>query len=199
MSMRSRQRGMTLLELLVVMTLLAMVSALLVQGFSSALALYERMQRRQSEAAPLGLAFHWFADTLAGAQAELDPPRQFHGDATGLSGITHRPLVGAPGQANRFGWRIEQGAAGELQLVYWQEEALAWVVASWPPGSEASFVYRSLQGAPVSRWPDQPEAEDGRVPGAVLLEITPAGAAAPLRWYANLPGRTFPRADYRDF
>ena len=52
---RARQSGMTLLELLVVMTLLALVSSLLMQGFSNALSTYERVQRKQSEGMPLEL------------------------------------------------------------------------------------------------------------------------------------------------
>ena len=49
------QSGMTLLELLVVMTLLAIVTSLLMQGFSTALSTYERVQRRQSQAMPFEL------------------------------------------------------------------------------------------------------------------------------------------------
>ncbi|MFD2405988.1 type II secretion system protein J [Azorhizophilus paspali] len=48
----SRQRGMTLLELLVVMTLLALIGSLLMQGFGNALSLYERVQRRQLDSIP---------------------------------------------------------------------------------------------------------------------------------------------------
>lgn len=197
------QSGMTLLELLVVMTLLALVTTLLVQGLSSALSTYERVQRRQAEGMPLELGYRWFSDTLSGAQAELDPPRQFQGDTQRLGGTTHRPLLGQPGQVGFFSWSLERGEGGTLQLIYRQPDNLAWTVANWPAGTTARFLYRDLQGAAVERWPTSDmertsPATDGRMPGAILLEVTPPDAP-PLRWYANLPGRAFPRPDYRDF
>jgi general secretion pathway protein J len=198
---RNQQRGMTLLELLVVMTLLALVSSLLMQGFSSALSTYERVQRKQSEGMPLELGYRWLSDTIAGVQAELDPPRQFKGDAHSLRGITQRPLLGMSGQVNAFSWQLNNSPDGQLQLIYSQPDQVQWLMASWPPGSQGKFIYRSLQGAPIDHWPYAPEQTtppiDGRIPRTILLEVTPSNAP-PLRWYFNLPGRTFPRVDYRD-
>jgi len=197
----ARQRGMTLLELLVAMAILAMVGALLMQGFGTALGTYERVQRRQSEGMPYELGYRWFSETLSGAQAELDEPRQFHGDTQQLAGVTHRPLMGESGQVSFFGWRLQQAVEGELQLSYHQP-GVDWLVASWPPGSVGRFVYRAANGAAVDQWPPQKESAaesaSGQIPGAILLEITPIGSAS-VRWYASLPGRTFPRPDYRDF
>ncbi len=197
------QSGMTLLELLVVMTLLALVTSLLMQGFGTALSTYERVQRRQSEGMPLELGYRWFTQTLAGAQAELDPPRHFKGDTAQFTGTTHTPLLGNNGQVSFFSWQLSEAADGKLQLTYSQPGEVKWAVASWPAGSRGRFLYRSLQGAPVEQWPGSASGgstppADGRLPGAILLEITPTDGP-PIRWYVNLPGRTFPRPDYRDF
>ena len=198
---RNLQQGMTLLELLVVMTLLALVSSLLMQGFSSALSTYERVQRRQTEGTPPELGNRWLSDTLAGVQAELDPQRQFKGDVKSLSGITQRPLLGIQGQVSAFSWQLSNSPDGQLQLSYGQPDQVQWLIATWPPGSQGKFIYRSLQGAPIDHWPYAAEQKktpiDGRIPRTILLEVTPSNAP-PLRWYFNLPGRTFPRADYRD-
>lgn len=198
----AHQRGMTLLELLVTLSLLALVSTLLMQGFATALVTYERVQRKQNESLPLELGYRWFSETLAGTQAELDAPRQFGGDARQLRGITHRPLLGQPGQTSPFAWTLQEAPDGSLQLLYSQGERLQWPIAQWPAGSQGRFIYRNLQGAPAERWPEGTSAPgttaDGSIPGAILLEITPSNAP-PLRWYANLPGRTYPRADYREF
>ena len=198
----SKQHGMTLLELLVVMTLLALVTSLLMQGFGTALGTYERVQRRQSEGMPLELGYRWLSETLAGAQAELDPPRHFKGDAHQLAGTTHRPLLGGNGQVSFFSWQLNATDQGRLQLSYSQPGQVEWAIASWPAGSEGRFIYRTLDGAPAEQWPHAQNGAssgaDGSLPGAILLEITPIDGP-PIRWYANLPGRTFPRADYRDF
>lgn len=190
---------MTLLELLVVMVILAMVSALLVQGMGTALVTYERVQRSQQNAMQPELAYSWLRQTLQGAQAELDKPRQFHGNSQQLAGYTHQPLVGESGEVQAFSWVLEQ-TDDQLQLVY-RQPGLEWPVLRWPEGSEGRFVYRALSGAPVNNWPhyaqdEEPQA-DGRMPGAVLLEITPPNSQ-PTRWHTALPGRSFPRPDYRD-
>ena len=74
---RCKQSGMTLLELLVVMVILAMVSGLLVQGMGTALVTYERVQHQQQQSMAPTLAYSWLRYSLQGAQAELDEPRQF--------------------------------------------------------------------------------------------------------------------------
>jgi general secretion pathway protein J len=202
-TLHHRQRGMTLLELLVVMTLLALVTSLLMQGFATALSTYERVQRRQNEGMPLELGYGWFTQTVSGAQAEIDPPRHFKGDAEQFAGTTHNPLLGSNGQVSFFSWQLSEAQDGKLQLTYSQPGKVEWVVANWPPGSRGRFIYRSQQGSPVEQWPDSASnatitPADGRLPSAILLEITPIDGP-PIRWYANLPGRPFPRPDYRDF
>jgi general secretion pathway protein J len=197
------QRGMTLLELLVVMTILALVTSLLMQGFGTALSTYERVQRRQSEGMPLELGYRWFSETLAGTQAELDTPRHFSGDAQRLGGVTHQPLQGGNGQVSFFSWQLSEAETGELKLSYSQPNGIDWEIVRWPAGSRGRFIYRAPNGAAAERWPlpsDQSvqTTSDGSIPGAIALEVTPADGPT-LRWYANLPGRSYPRLDYRDF
>jgi len=193
---------MTLLELLVVMTILALVTSLLMQGFGTALSTYERVQRRQSEGMPLELGYRWFSETLSGTQAELDAPRHFRGDAQRLGGVTHQPLQGSNGQVSFFSWQLSETEEGELKLSYSQPNGIDWEIARWPVGSRGRFIYRAPNGAAAEQWPlpsgTATQAGDGSIPGAIALEITPRDAPT-LRWYANLPGRTFPRLDYRDF
>lgn len=209
----AKQQGMTLLELLVVMVILAMVSALLVQGMGSALVTYERVQRQQQQSMEPTLAYGWLAQTLTGAQAELDEPRQFSGSDSQLSGYTHSPLIGQSGQVSAFSWQLKVTEQNELQLWYRQPKAqgqdIHWQILSWPAGSQGRFVYRTLEGGPSDHWPNFPEEQslslpgyetkpDGRMPSVLYMEITQPHEPAQ-RWYIALPGRTFPRSDYRDF
>ncbi|MGB5855881.1 MAG: type II secretion system protein [Oceanisphaera sp.] len=209
----AKQRGMTLLELLVVMVILAMVSALLVQGMGSALITYERVQRQQQQSMQPTLAYSWLAQTLSGAQAELDEPRQFSGTNNQFSGYTHRPLIGQSGQVSAFSWQLKVTKRNQLQLWYRQSKVnghdILWQVLSWPAGSQGRFVYRTLEGGPSNHWPSLRAQQtltvpayqtkpDGRMPDILFMEITEPGAS-PQRWYISLPGRAFPRNDYRDF
>lgn len=192
---------MTLLELLVVMVILAMVSGLLVQGMGTALVTYERVQRSQQDAMRPELAYAWLRQTLQGAQAELDEMRQFKGNDQQLSGYTHQPLIGDSGQVHPFSWTLEQNDDDRLQLVY-RQPGITWPVLTWPTASQGHFVYWTFNhGQPVSSWPfyadnKEPEA-DGRMPSTVLLEITEPDLPVQ-RWHVVLPGRSFPRGDYRD-
>lgn len=200
MAFNAQQKGMTLLELLVVMVILAMVSALLVQGMGTALVTYERVQRSQQNAMQPELAYGWLRQTLQGAQAELHLARQFTGNEHSLKGMTHQPLIGTPGQMRPFEWQLAQGLQGKLELSYRQPN-IKWPVLAWPAGTTGRFVYRTLKGAAVTQWPTLPDdvdEPDGRMPTAILLEITPPHSDME-RWYITMPGRNFPRGDYRDF
>lgn len=193
-----KQNGMTLLELLVVMVILALVSSLLVQGIGTALVTYERVQHQQQQSMEPTLAYSWLKSSLQGAQAELDEPRQFSGTSEHLLGYTHQSLMGESGQVHAFSWHLEYNQHEQLQLVYRQPN-IEWPVLTWPKNSQASFVYLTTKGKPVKHWPyygNKQAQADGRMPSAVILEITEPGLPTQ-RWYTYLSGRQFPRPDYR--
>lgn len=195
-----RQRGMTLIELLVVMVLLAVVSTLLVQGLGTGLATYERVQRRQFEGQPAMLASAWFSASLKGMEAALDSPRQFSGTANQVSGFSHQPLLGQGGEVQPLQWQLVNEDDGRLALRYHQQQ-WHWTLQRWPAGSEGRFVYYPVRGEAQSQWPvpqnPAPTRPEGDIPAAVMLEVTPPGQP-PERWFVQLPGRTYPRGDYRD-
>ncbi|EKP0280163.1 type II secretion system protein [Aeromonas bestiarum] len=196
----SRQRGVTLLELLVVMVMLAVISTLLMQGLSVALSTYDKVRQRQYEGVPRMLASSWYIESVAGIEAQLDAERQFKGDASSMSGISHSALVSRNGQVQPMGWRISQMPDGSVGLQY-QQPGIAWTVARWPAGAKAHFVYRDHDGTPQKQWPPPDKlislVPDGRVPSAVLFEVT-FPSRPPLHWYVSILGRRLPRYDYRD-
>jgi general secretion pathway protein J len=196
----SRQRGVTLLELLVVMVLLAVLSTLLMQGLSVALSIYTKVQHRQYEGVPRLLASSWFVESVAGIEAQLDAERQFTGDASKMSGISHSALVGRNGQVQFIVWQINQMSDGTVGLQY-QQPGISWTVARWPAGAKAQFIYRDHDGTPHKQWPQRDRlaslVPDGRVPSAVLFEVI-LPSSPPVRWYVSILGRHLPRYDYRD-
>lgn len=196
----SHQRGMTLLELLVVMVLLAVISTLLMQGLSVALSTYEKVQRRQYEGVPRMLASAWFVQSVAAMEARLDADAQFKGNASSMSGMSHSALVSRNGQVQPVTWRISQMPDGRVALQY-EQPGIAWTLAQWPAGTKAQFLYRDHDGTPQTLWPPSEKlaslVPDGRVPSAVLLEVAQPSRPS-LRWYVSLTGRRLPRMDYRD-
>ncbi len=196
----SHQRGMTLLELLVVMVLLAVISTLLMQGLAVALSTYEKVQRRQYEGVPRMLASSWFVQSVAATEARLDADSQFKGNASSMSGMSHSALVSRNGQIQPVAWRINQMPDGRVALQY-EQPGIVWILAQWPAGTKAQFLYRDHDGTPQTLWPPSEKlaslVPDGRIPSAVLLEVAPPSRPS-LRWYVSLTGRRLPRMDYRD-
>ncbi|GJC04272.1 prepilin-type N-terminal cleavage/methylation domain-containing protein [Aeromonas hydrophila] len=196
----SHQRGMTLLELLVVMVLLAVISTLLMQGLAVALSTYEKVQRRQYEGVPRMLASSWFVQSVAAMEARLDADSQFKGNASSMSGMSHSALVSRNGQIQPVAWRINQMPDGRVALQY-EQPGIVWILAQWPAGTKAQFLYRDHDGTPQTLWPPSEKlaslVPDGRIPSAVLLEVAPPSRPS-LHWYVSLTGRRLPRMDYRD-
>ncbi len=194
------QQGMTLLELLVVMVLLSVITALLMQGLSQSLALYERVQRRQYEGVPQILAMQWFNNSVGSMQAELDVPRQLHGDSFFFEGSSQQPLVGKSGEVQPVRWSISQQKGRGVTLDY-RQPGRSWILLRWPEGTQASFTYLDEQGNTHNQWPPQQNLvslrPDGRMPVAIQLMVS-SPSTAPLKWFIALQGRTYPRNDYRD-
>lgn len=194
------QRGMTLLELLVVMVLLSVITALLMQGLSQSLAIYERVQRRQYEGMPQLLVMQWFNDSVGSMQAELDAPRQLRGDNFFFEGSSQQPLVAQNGEVQPVRWSISQQKKGEVTLDY-RQPGRSWTLLRWPEGTQALFTYLDEQGNAHNQWPPEQTfvslRPDGIMPVAIQLMVS-SPAMKPLNWYIALKGRTYPRNDYRD-
>ena len=196
----NRQQGMTLLELLVVMVLLSVITALLMQGLSQSLAIYERVQRRQYEGVPQLLVMQWLNDSVASMQAELDAPRQLRGVSFYFEGSSQQPLVAQTGEVHPVRWSINQRGAGGVTLDY-RQPGRNWTLFRWPEGTQVTFSYLGEQGNTHIQWPPEQTLislrPDGRMPVAIQL-MGSSPAMKPLNWYIAQKGRTYPRNDYRD-
>ena len=99
----------------------------------------------------------------------------------------------------QFSWQLQENSQQQPQLVYRQPK-VKWVIFTWPKNSQVEFSYTAFDGTVTTQWPyygnDEPEA-DGRMPKMVQLTITEPEQATQY-WYNFLPGRLFPRGDYRD-
>ena len=188
-------RGMTLLELLVVLALVALLGTLIVQGLSLFLARYDTVQRVARDAGLAGLRQHWFASSVEGMVPYRQPEFAFRGNANAFAATTIQPLGADSGMPVRIRWSIED--VGPQSLVNYDEapaptnaDGSAWTVLARP--NALAFQYAGSNGDWLDAWPPPESAE--RVPRLVRL-ISPEGTV----WLAQVGLFPTPVSNYSEF
>lgn len=163
-----------MVEVLVVLTLVSMLSALLFQGFGYMLATYDRLQNRQAVEWQKNLAAGWWRDSLESAVPYHDNPLRFSGDAATIYGASFSPLWGRAGVPAEMRWTFREEGQW-LQLVYEEPPRPVVTVRRWPRGASASFSYLSEDGVWQQDWRPQ---RDRQLPEAVRLVVDPGRSDA---------------------
>ena len=187
--------GMTLLELLVVLALVALLGTLIAQGLGVFLARYDTVQRVARDAGQAGLQQHWFASSVEGMVPYRQLERQFTGNAATFTGITTQPLAAESGMPVRARWTIQDD--GVASHVLYQEDAaptndgaLSWTVLRTPEA--VAFQYAGQDGTWLDAWPAREVGE--RIPRMVRL-VGPAGVV----WLARFDLFPEPVTNYSEF
>ncbi len=165
--MSRQNRGFTLVEVLVVLTMVSLLSALLFQGFGYMLATYDRLQNRQSAEMQKSLAEGWWRDSVEASVPYYDNPLRFAGDTQSIQGASYSPMWRSPGVPSRMTWRLEQQRDG-LHLVYEEPPYPPVTIRRWDPGASAAFSFLTKEGQWQADWLP---ARDRQLPEAVRLAI----------------------------
>lgn len=185
-------RGLTLLELLVVLVLASLLGTLVVQGTGFFLGRYATVMRVGRESSLALLPQHWFVSTVAGMVPSLRSGRRFEGDGTSIAGVTMQPLATQSGRPVRVQWRIDPSDDGSPVVRYAEEDGVEWTVLT-ATETEVSFQYADPAGRWHDHWP-----LDGRprqaLPGMVRL-VAETGRTV---WVARLALFPEPVANFRD-
>ena len=187
--------GLTLLEMLVVLALVALLGTLIAQGLGFFLARYDTVQRVARDAGQAGLQQHWFASSVEGMVPYRQLERQFNGDAATFTGSTTQPLAAESGMPVRARWTIEDD--GVASHVLYQEDAAPtndgpsrWAVLRTPDA--VAFQYAGVDGTWLDAWPAREVGE--RIPRMVRL-VGPGGVI----WLARLDLFPEPVTNYSEF
>ena len=176
------QSGMTLLEMLVVLTLVALLGTLIIQGISVFLARYDAVQRVARHAAQAGLQQHWFASSVEAMVPYRQTATQFKGDATSFSGVTTQPLGAESGMPVTVRWSIQLDGRSSV-VAYFEEPAptngggLDWAVLT--TDGPLAFQYAGADGVWRDHWPPRDVIE--HIPRQVRL-----GDGVRTLWLATL-------------
>lgn len=194
-----RHAGLTLLELLVTLLLVALLGTLLVQSIAFFAAHYERVQRVTRDAARADLRQRWFAGSVQGLVPLGIPARRFAGGPAEFHGTTLLPLEADAGLPVQVRWRIAAGQddRGRPAAVLGYAEdggPHRRVLARAVP---LAFQYADAAQAWHDRWPpderaaapDSP-ANDEWIPSQVRLV---AGQPARELWLASVDASPTPR------
>ncbi len=164
------QKGLSLLELLVVFVIIALVSTVLLQGMGFGLALYDRVQHREKRLTEEILVQAWFRQVNNSLVADVESV-SLDGTEQLVSGTTFQPLLGVAGRSAPINWRIED------QMLRYQEDEADIALLELPPG--AVFEFRDAAGGWHGRWPiDFTEPEKLPVSIRILTENGPTLTAS---------------------
>lgn len=167
---RSRSlRGFTLLEMLVVLVLTGMISAILMQGLHQVFRLQTHFGRELFSTAQGSMYTDWFRQSVNSLMPDYaDAKNRFKGEARQLDGLTLAPLNASTDALMPFSWQLKfSPEAGETQLLYGTTSD-APAVLSWP-GNSGRFVYYDAAGEAHDSWPP-PLGKWPQLPRAIHLE-----------------------------
>lgn len=153
-------RGFTLVEVLVVLVITSMVSALLFQVLAQVGRVQSRFGEQLSESQGGAMRAEWFRQVVQGLQAvEADDPQRFEGQARRFVGLTRTGLQDQAGAPQFVALELQasrQGLGGSLRYSLAVGEAPATVLLDWTGAGAADFVYLDSSGSEYSQWPPAP-------------------------------------------
>lgn len=179
-------RGLTLLEMLVVLVLVSLLGTVLIQGAGFFLGKYATVKRIHRDASLATLRQQWFVSTVQAMVPSRLAARRFAGDASSFEGVTMQPLVAEPGVPVRARWSIGGDASS---VVYAEEGRASWTVLASDGEEGLAFQYADSAGQWHDHWPvvvdpSRPPLEriplmvrlistDGRTVWLAHLELSP--------------------------
>lgn len=149
----TKNKGFTLLEMLVVLILTGMITGILAQGLHQTFLLQTHFGRELFNTQQGEMYTTWFRQSVNGLMPDYeDGKHKFKGSAQEFSGMTLAPLNAATETLSSFVWRLEfDPQSGQTQLKY-GAGGEAPVVLNWP-GNSGRFVYFDGNDEPHETWP----------------------------------------------
>ena len=190
--MISRQIGFTLVEILVVLTLLSAIVGLLAQSFSVFYKAYLQTDALESDIVREELVSHWFRDNISGAIPSKDPSFRFTGDNRKITFTSVDSLKGPQGKIKRTSWIISM--EGESSTLLYEENNEQPIPLMVWQNRKAGFYFRDESTDWIKFWPPE-ESKAGMLPRRVKLKIQ---GDAESEIFVAINTRRTPRYDYRD-
>lgn len=179
--MRRRARGMTLLEMLVVLGIAAMALTL---GFQS-LGQWRRADMAISSLTAQGREQLLVRNWLHASARALHPVADavFSGDSDGWQGTTLQPVMASQGGATRVEWRAENGGT---QVTLRLTEGGNVLELPLPGVARMRFTYLDSEGTLHPQWPPALGQHD-HLPAGIAL-VLETDTTPPRIWLSGVAG-----------
>lgn len=182
--------GFTLIEVLVVLTLLSIISTTLFQGLSSTLKLrsrvYETMLRQNEE-----LLLRSWLDSLLSTMMAVPESREqiFQGTNEKIYGVSANTISGPPGVPGEF--NLHFTISGEqLSILYDDQFGSSLTLKRWE-GGVGTFTYMN-EGETYPTWPPAAMGnEPNQLPQAIFINVD--GAKDEIELIFSIAGLKEPR------
>ncbi len=172
----SSHKGLTLIEMLVVMTLVSLVAGLLVSGLGNSLALYQRVSSNQGDYYTGAMIRSWFRGVVSAAVPSTVGSQLLEGDEETLTLASFQPLIRAEHTNTRIHWRIVRN--GDTYALEYQEGDYSFRL---PLDEEIRprFEYLDTERTWHDQWPIDQQAY--RLPEAVRLILEDQSLLVPIK------------------
>lgn len=201
--------GFTLLEMLVVLLLVGMLSAVLMQGFIYMAGIYSAVERRQQVLSQQQLLDGWFRDSVAGLvsgitrHSTLAESAEFNGKLDTWSGLSLSPLISkTAGVPHVIAWKIVV-ENGEASLSYAEAQSqtdLQWFELDRWQTESIYFSYLDHQGdwqAEFPKWKSGfSDDQQAILPAAIALSVD--GIRYPVHSVARVYSNPYPYQEPSD-
>ncbi len=157
-TVKNRESGFTLLEVLVVLVITSLISVVLIQGFSLILGARNSVQNKIVGLEQVVLKQNIFLEPLRGILPDYpNEPHIFHGEPQTVSGLTIRPLQSRVGTPVGFSMSMSYDSGrDETELIYQERGFPSQSLGRWK-GAEGTFRYRDRTGSWLETWPPNPD------------------------------------------
>ncbi|QEP43596.1 prepilin-type N-terminal cleavage/methylation domain-containing protein [Ectothiorhodospiraceae bacterium BW-2] len=189
----NRASGFTLLEVLVVLILVSLLSALLLWGVTYTLKLKTGYSRLLEQSHQTRLLNHWLRSAISGLYPASRPQnRPFKGDKQSFSGQSLTSLHGLNGVPTFFELQLQQQR--QTRLVYRYEQAdgseAEWLLATYDT-RRSRIIYLDESLNPHSQWPPSSDLTH-TLPQAIAITIL---TDPPVHWLVALKNRKTPKRE----
>lgn len=148
-----KERGFTLLEMLVVLVLTGFITTILFEGLSQTFRLQQHFGVEMFNTQQGAMRSDWFRQSINGLMPDHEDGRnKFKGDERRMSGLTTAPLTPESVGLAPLTWQLRfDPESGETRLHYGAENDAPAILA-WP-GNSGRFVYLDNKGEAHDTWP----------------------------------------------
>lgn len=169
--MNLRARGFTILEMLVVLTIVGFITSILFQALDQVYKLQGRFGLQLAESQQGAMYTDWFRQVVQGLQTDYPNGKEkFQGSESEFTGVTTSALSTNYGAPTTVNLSLQYNNREEMTDLLYTANQRKMKLSSWPGKKSTRFIYVDVKGEQHDTWPPHfgiwPQ-----LPNMILLQI----------------------------